>query len=110
MAPTQADIDFKPIKSRFPSSTMSNEGVPCILSSLKDPDGIISGLEGAALGLQFDIEDEFRVVIDAYHIPVVTLSLDQLERIRTRALVAKKLFDEWKNTPTGKAWLSKQRS
>lgn len=107
MTPTQADIDFKPIKTRFPRSTMNRDGLPCILSNLEDPDRTISWQEGDPLGLQFDIEDGFRVTIDTYHLPFLALPLDLLEKITNRARVAEGLFKNWQETPTGKAWAEK---
>lgn len=105
--PTDAEIDFKPIKTTFPRSVMNSEGLPCILSSIKDPDGMIQWLDSDELSLQFDIDGGFTVTVNTTGIPLLTLSLDQVETIASHARVAAILFADWQRTPTGKAWMEK---
>lgn len=108
MMPTQAEIDFKPIKSKFPRSIMDSDGLPCVLSSLEDADRTIPWLEEDKLKLQFDLEDGFRVSVDTYHLPMLALSLEQLEKLTALTREVEGLFRSWQETPTGKAWVGKQ--
>ena len=83
---------------------MDIEGLPVILTTLNaGPDKE----DCDSVKLQFNIEDGFRMTINAYDSPNVTVSMTQVDRLVDHARLAEELYKDWATTLTGKAWAEK---
>ena len=92
----QAEIDFAPIRADFPEAVLDSDGRPVICATVTD-------VENDPVRLQFDSDGILS--IDTSDLSRVRLDAVTLNRIARLSRRVRFRVSQWRQTPSGRAWV-----